>query len=504
MGFTKNKGLSVIIALIILVVFSIMAFLLPVKHSVLFWLGYSFTIYATLFLLAIILITLNKPSLNDKFHGLPIVNLAWTYFIIQLVLSIWQITGFEAPYTYAIIANTTLAAIFIILTILTYAAGTEILRIEKKVDEKIFFIQNLQTDIELLSSNDKNLSKALKNLSETVRFSDPMSHSQLSAVENIIIEKTDLLQKTIANVDISLTLCDEIQKLFAERNKKCKILKNFPEPKPQTDNSGIKIAALGFGVVNILIVFALVLYFVIIPTAKYNDAITLFNNGEYEQAIEAFESLGNFKESKFKINEAEEALKEEKYALAEDCYKKQEYIEAIKIFNSLDGYKDSKDKIEHIYNMFSSGNKVYFGMYEGAPISWQVLHTESDKMLLITENCVEKLAFNNELKNISWENSSIRDWLNNDFIKEFSDSQKDRLLPTLSSELNDNVFLLSEEEYNEYSEILHSESDYDWWLRTKTDSGMMYVYRKDGSINSTGEGVVHVMGVRPCVWVTLK
>ena len=504
MGFTKNKGWSVIIALIALVVFSVIAFILPVNHSILFWMGYSFTVFATLFLLSVILITLNKPSLNDKFHSLPIVNLTWSYFVIQLALSIWQMTNFTLPYFAAIIADTVLAAIFTIITILTYAAGNEIARVEEKVAEKVFYIKNLQADIELLSSSDARLSKALKDLAETARFSDPMSHSQLSSVENILINKLNLLQENITDVDVALPLCDEMQRLFAERNKKCKLLKNVPEPKPATDNSGIQIVAVGFGVINILIILLLVICFIIVPNAKYNEAMSLFNNEKYEQAIIAFENLGNYKDCSFKIEEAKEALLEELYGIAEDAYKNQQYVEAIKVYEELGDYKDSKDKIEHIYNMSATGGKIYFGVYENKPIPWKILHTDKEKMLLITEYPIETLAYHNELKNITWETSSIRQWLNDDFLNEFSDEQKNRLLVSVAKDINDNVFLLSQEEFEQYSSAAATELTSDWWLRTKTDAGMMFVSGETGELNTYGNGVVHALGVRPCVWVTLR
>ena len=44
----------------------------------------------------------------------------------------------------------------------------------------------------------------------------------------------------------------------------------------------------------------------------------------------------------------------------------------------------------------------------------------------------------------------------------------------------------------------------DWWLRTKTPAGMKYVYAGSEDINHTGESVVRALGVRPCVWISLK
>ena len=43
MGFTKNKALEYRwIALILLIVFNVVMFILPLEHGVMFWMGYSF------------------------------------------------------------------------------------------------------------------------------------------------------------------------------------------------------------------------------------------------------------------------------------------------------------------------------------------------------------------------------------------------------------------------------------------------------------------------------
>ena len=73
---------------------------------------------------------------------------------------------------------------------------------------------------------DEKLKKELKALSETIRFSDPMSSPQLSSIENSIDVKISAL-KDSAGTEVSeaVKLCTEIQELFAERNRKCKLLK---------------------------------------------------------------------------------------------------------------------------------------------------------------------------------------------------------------------------------------------------------------------------------------
>lgn len=503
MGFTKNKAWSIVISLIALIVFNVVAFILPVEHSILFWMGYTFEIFSNLFLLVTALITLNKTNINDTFHGLPALSVSWIYFIVQTVLSIWQMNSNDFSYSIGIIIDALLAAGTTVILIVTYAAGREIKEIEETVSEKVFYIKNLKSEIELLSVEDAKLSVQLKDLKDTVRFSDPMSHSQLIPLENKIANKFNVLKDNLDNVSMASMICDEMQQLLTERNKKCRLLKNVPEPQKEKDNSGIGILTVTLGVVSAVSILILVLCFVIIPNNKYSQALLLYNDGRYEEALTAFDALGNYKDSLIKVKDIKDKIIDKKYQSAENCYKKQQYVEAAKLYNELGDYKDSKDKIEQIYNKFALGGEIYFGVYKKEPIAWKILKTEKSRMLLITQTPIETLAFNDELKNITYETSSVRNWLNNDFLTEFSEEQKSRILKT-DDGLNDDIFILSEEDYKEYSGSISFNTISNWWLKTKTDAGMMFVYGENGEVNTTGESVVRAMGVRPCVWISLK
>lgn len=49
------------------------------------------------------------------------------------------------------------------------------------------------------------------------------------------------------------------------------------------------------------------------PNIKYNKAVNLYENGEYEEAYDIFSELGNFKDSLTKSNEISKILKEKNY-----------------------------------------------------------------------------------------------------------------------------------------------------------------------------------------------
>ena len=92
-----------------------------------------------------------------------------------------------------------------------------------ELKQRVFYIRELQADIKLLADNETNadVKKALTQLAEKIRFSDPMSNEQLVELEGKISAKI-LELKTAAN---KVEVIAELNSLLDERNKKCKILK---------------------------------------------------------------------------------------------------------------------------------------------------------------------------------------------------------------------------------------------------------------------------------------
>jgi len=97
-----------------------------------------------------------------------------------------------------------------------------------------------------------------------------------------------------------------------------------------------------------------------------------------------------------------------------------------------------------------------------ANIDWRVLTVENKKALLISEKIIEKLPYNVELKDITWENCTLRKYLNNEFYYKLG-AAKSAIAETRNNNPNnpwygtaggnvttDKVFLLSLEELVKY------------------------------------------------------
>ena len=118
----------------------------------------------------------------------------------------------------------------------------------------------------------------------------------------------------------------------------------------KTKKQIIKKLKIATPIVTAVIILLILLNNVIIPNAKYNNAISLMEEGKYSEAVTAFEALEDYKDSAIKIVECKFGIKDGKYNDAIALMNEKKYDEAIAIFEELDGYKDSDDKIEECEN----------------------------------------------------------------------------------------------------------------------------------------------------------
>ena len=146
----------------------------------------------------------------------------------------------------------------------------------------------------------------------------------------------------------------------------------------------------------------------------------------------------------------------------------------LSLFSTECNAKPSPDKCNEIDNNYKDlkvGNVIEFGCYiqnditSRTPIKWRVLEVKDGKALLISEFLLDAHPYYVEwFKNITWENSSIRHWLNNEFINQaFSEEEQNKINLTYiynndnvqygtkgGNNTQDKIFLLSLDEVNKY------------------------------------------------------
>lgn len=222
----------------------------------------------------------------------------------------------------------------------------------------------------------------------------------------------------------------------------------------------------------------------------------------------------------------------------------------------------AKNNTKAVGSFTTIGDFVTFGTYsqtkEGndtTPIEWLVLDVQGNKALLISKYGLDVQPYNTEYADVTWENCTLRKWLNETFLNNaFSQAEQEVILTTtvdnsknqcfdwtiLSGDVTtggnntrDKVFLLSYAEVNKYFNVTYSNlnilsrvsptayaisqragfntgyktldgaaAGY-WWLRSPGyfQTCVTIVYT-DGSLNF--DRVDGRLSVRPAIWLDLS
>lgn len=197
------------------------------------------------------------------------------------------------------------------------------------------------------------------------------------------------------------------------------------------------------------------------------------------------------------------------------------------------------------------GDYITFGLYEQdgktnskETLTWRVLDKEDDKLLLITDYVIDVKDYHNTKSLVSWENCSLRKWLNEDFKNTaLTEEQKNILVTTTlttdcsgfdtarakkyCSTTEDEIFILSSNELNKYFKNNKNSLAYPteyaisknikkvntcwYWCRNleiwMSMSGGDYCQgdlRGASDIGSTNSGDNTNYGVRPAMWIDIS
>ncbi len=191
-----------------------------------------------------------------------------------------------------------------------------------------------------------------------------------------------------------------------------------------------------------------------------------------------------------------------------------------------------------------SDTKVYitFGRYEqdnninNGPedIEWQVITIENSRALLLSRYGLDTKPYNEVRTSTTWETSTLRKWLNNDFYNNaFTAAERSKMLylqiqnkdnPKYGTpggnDTADHIFLMSVNDVLHYlpdasmrkceatpyakahKAEVYSNGNSWWWLRTPgAKEGAVHIY-SDGEIYYEGGYVNNISDVvRPVIWV---
>lgn len=220
----KNSSKGYLILGILFVLVSVIAFAVPSAKNAVFWISYAFTLIAFAAQIAIWKAGLGRAEpLKSKFLGFPIVHIGIIYLVVQVIVFAVFLFIPTLPIWSAVVVCTVVAGVSAVCMMTSDIGRSKIERVSAKVQKKTFYIKKLHAEVELLTDaeTDAATKTALAQLTEKIRYSDPMSNERIANLEERITAKMDELKTSEDKAEI----INELNSLLDERNKKIKILK---------------------------------------------------------------------------------------------------------------------------------------------------------------------------------------------------------------------------------------------------------------------------------------
>ena len=255
-----------------------------------------------------------------------------------------------------------------------------------------------------------------------------------------------------------------------------------------------------------------------------------------------------------KMSEEKEAV----YQKAIELFLRGDLGEAKVLFQSLEGYERSADFISMCEKMteetdevsaetyYKVGDVIEFGSYEQdnditngkEKIEWIILDIRNGEMFLISKYALDSQKYNEGFAEITWEDCTLRAWLNDFFFEEaFSSDEQGKILSIDTGFVNENssasehasgsldkVSLLSLSEIKKYfppgskrqcnptayakERGCYANADSgacSWWLRAPGSSEIALLVYETDSLNIYGDPVdTDYRAVRPIIWISAK
>ncbi len=415
---------------------------------------------------------------------------------------------------------------------LKYSIESEIVRLTAVLDERISsarskddaISQNVISDYQMfISSVDQRVeAKYASALVEISAFYCEMTSVQTSA--STIPEYTkarDGFAKISGYKDA------------AEREKQCRAaiaaLNKKAEQKAVASAKAKKAAKKWLAVGAAVVIVGIIIFRVfVLPGVNYKKATKLMDNGNYQEAYSVFNRLKDYEDSRDKAIYC-------RYNWALELKEDGDYGKAMSFFEKLGDYKDSKAQmVECNYYLtlenfrsgeYETGDTFFYGMYNGEMLEWQIITLQGNRVFAYTVDAVARMPYNSTNAAVTWSDCSLRRWLNGDFYNStFTSEEKSRILNTAVNPgnngfdtdvssgpvTNDNVFLLTLEDVDNYLMHVNSSCNYDgsriwWWLSTPGECQNYAMYlgtndyiHYDGEYVNDSDG-----GVRPAIWINV-
>lgn len=245
--------------------------------------------------------------------------------------------------------------------------------------------------------------------------------------------------------------------------------------------------------------------------AKYYLANAQMAAKSYNSAINLYKKLDGYKDSKDRLIEC-------RYQKGIKLLKDEDYQGASDAFTLAGDYKDSMEQKANAEKLIIKNSKVgdviTLGSYD-----WMILELNGSQAFLMIKTALPGMAYNNSSGETTWESSTLRQWLNSDFLNaSFSEAEISNIILTDvinspnakygtsgGNNTQDYIYLMSSDEVPKYSELFPTFKS-NCWLRSPGNSPSSAAFLSvEKEVMNYGYAVdSNEIYVRPVLWFNLQ
>ena len=214
----KSWIMTAIIYAIVFAVFNLLVFVIAKEKNGVFWMSYAFMCLAFVIQIVSMLLALRTLETETVFMGIPLASLSLYYFFAAIFVGAVFMFFQNAPFKLALVLQVLVLAVYVIVAILALMSRDVVQDVNDNLKENVEAIKTLTVDVDVFipQVNDPALKKALKKLSETIKYSDPMSNAAVADIEDQIMQTVNELRINIENSrnTEAIQTCKDIDVLF--------------------------------------------------------------------------------------------------------------------------------------------------------------------------------------------------------------------------------------------------------------------------------------------------
>ncbi len=299
----------------------------------------------------------------------------------------------------------------------------------------------------------------------------------------------------------------EYRKKYQRQEEEKKALEQ--KNKEQEEHSGGRKAGKAVLVLIALVLIAAAGFAVFLKTkpGRYARADFYEKHENYKKSYQMFQNLKGYRDSA-------DRSKECYYEYAGQCAEQKDLTTAKNVYRQLQDYKESEERLTEveIENIREKdiGDEVLYG-----ECRWLILEKEKDRVFLLKSVPVNGVAYNEHVgkETTTWENSSLREYLNSAFIDEtFNTPAQSRIETTAIQTADkqkvittkDRLFLLNAGQAEQYQDI-HQNYLRDWWVIDAGAHKNTAQFVSYGVLMPYGYDVTDTnINIRPAMWISIK